>query len=257
MDLNAILDENEDDWIFNSLQIENFSTGSKSRLRHWFYHLCKNHAKIDGDIFEFGVYKGGGAIAMALLLKKLGSDKHIYAFDSFSGFPEYHPNDDLEMFGKRSDLFDQEHIDKAKICRDIAEWRLQQRADASNISTSGDFSDISLDWLLSRIRQFGLDNITLIEGSFEKTVPKFFSTYSHSVFSANIDCDLYLGYSTTLPYVYQKSNSGSMIYFDEYYSLKFPGARIAVHDFLMDKPESLTQLPSEKFEFERWALVKE
>ena len=255
MDFNVILTDNTDDWIFNSLQIENFSEWSNSRLRHWFYHVCENQDKIDGDIFEFGVYKGGGAIAMGLLLKKLGSDKKIYAFDSFSGFPEYHPNDDLSMFGKRPDLFNTEHIQKAKLCKDIAEWRIQN-VRMRNISTSGDFSDVSLDWLSSRINKFGLDNIFLIEGSFDKTVPEFFDTYSGSVFSANIDCDLYLGYSKTLPHIYQRSNTGSMIYLDEYYSLKFPGARIAVEEFLSDKPEGVTQFPSEKHEFERWALIK-
>ena len=77
MDFNVILTDNTDDWIFNSLQIENFSEWSNSRLRHWFYHVCENQDKRDGDIFEFGVYVGGGAIAMGLLLKKLGSDKKI------------------------------------------------------------------------------------------------------------------------------------------------------------------------------------
>jgi hypothetical protein len=256
MEFNEILTGEADDWIFNSLQIENFSQWSKSRLRHWFYHARENHDKINGDIFEFGVYKGGGAIAMALLLKKMDSNKKIYAFDSFSGFPEYHPNDDLSMFGKRPDLFNEEHIQKAQLCKEIAEWRTQERVNASNISTSGDFSDVSLSWLSSRINKFGLDNIFLIEGAFDKTVPEFFGEYSGSVFSANIDCDLYLGYSTTLPHVYQRSNIGSMIYLDEYYSLKFPGARIAVEEFLLDRREVAIQLPSEQNEFERWAIVK-
>ena len=256
MDFEYILNKHEDDWIFNSLQIENFSRGSKSRLRHWFYHLNKNHEKLDGDIFEFGVYQGGGAIAMALLLKKLGSDKHIYAFDSFSGFPEYHTNDDLDMFEKRSDIFDKQHIQKAKLCMEIAEWRLNQPIDASNISTSGNFSDVSLEWLTSRIQKFDLDNITLIEGPFRDTLPEFFSGFVGNVFSANIDCDLYSGYADTLPFVYERSKSGSMIYLDEYYSLKFPGARIAVEEFLADKSELPTLLSSENYEFERWAIIK-
>ena len=81
---------NNEDWIYNSLGIENFNDQSKSRLRHWYNHLKKYYNEIEGDIFEFGVYKGNGVISMAILLKLLKSNKKIYAFDSFTGFPGYH-----------------------------------------------------------------------------------------------------------------------------------------------------------------------
>lgn len=257
MDFAKILGKYSDDWIFNSLQIENFSETSKSRLRHWFDHLKENHSTLPGDIFEFGVYKGGGAIGMAILLKILGSKKQIYAFDSFNGFPSYDSNDELEMFEIRSDLFNKAHRAKARLCRDVAEWRLNHDVDPSNISMSGDFSDVSRTWLEARIDKFGLDNITLIEGSFEETLPKFFNKYDGKIFSANIDCDLYSGYKICLEAIFGNCVSGGMIYLDEYYSLKFPGARIAVSEFLADKNESPKKLFSEKNEFERWAIIKE
>jgi hypothetical protein len=47
-----------------------------------------------------------------------------------------------------------------------------------------------------------------------------------------------------------------MIYLDEYYSLTFPGARIAVEEFLLDRREVAVEFPSEQNEFERWAIVK-
>ena len=101
MDLIKLLNDQPDDWIFNSLAIESFNSTSRSRLRHWFSHARKNHSILEGDILEFGVYKGGGVIAMGLLLKSLGSTKTIYAFDSFSGFPGYHANDGLSVFEER------------------------------------------------------------------------------------------------------------------------------------------------------------
>ena len=91
-----------EDWIYNTLDIENLNPESNSRLKHWFSHARKNVSKLDGDLFEFGVYKGGGTIAMALQLKMLDSNKKIYAFDSFSGFPSYHPNDDYINFEKHA-----------------------------------------------------------------------------------------------------------------------------------------------------------
>ena len=257
MDFAQILRECSDDWVFNSIGIENFNSTTRSRLRHWFDHVRMKHDEISGDIFEFGVYKGGGAIAMGILLKMLGSDKTVYAFDSFSGFPNYHKNDSLDMFDERQDLFSRKHREEANLCRKIAEWRLSDKVNPSNISTSGDFSDVTRAYLEDKIAAFGLDNIVLIEGSFSETLPKFFQQYTGSVFSANIDCDLYEGYRVCLENIYHKCQSGSFIYLDEYYSLKFPGARIAVCEFMADKVETAKLLSDNQNDFERWAIVKE
>jgi len=246
----------QDDWVFNTLGIESFNQSSRSRLRHWFTHLKDNVHNIDGDIFEFGVYKGGGVLSMGILLKILNSTKKIYAFDSFSGFPSYHKNDSLDNFETRNDLFDHDMQHKAQLCRNLAEWRLKEAVNPSNISTSGDFSDISKAWLENRINQFELDNIVLVEGDFINSVPKFFDGYNGNIFSANIDCDLYEGYRSTLGPVYERCLPGSMIYLDEFYSLKFPGARIAVSEFFDGKNDELFKLRSFKHEFERWAIIK-
>jgi len=257
MNLSTVLNESTDDWVFNSLGIESFNSTSRSRLRHWFAHARQNHSVLTGDILEFGVYKGGGVIAMGLLLKALGSSKTIYAFDSFSGFPGYHLNDDLSMFEKRPDIFEDELIRKARLCKDIAEWRIGGDITPKNISTSGDFSDASKEMLEQKISKFGLDNIVVIEGDFEHTVPKFFNDYEGSVFSANIDCDLYAGYQAALAPTFGKCVDGGMIYLDEYYSLKFPGARIAVQEFMDVSKCRLVCLSSDENDFERWAIVKE
>lgn len=257
MDFSCLLNEKSDDWIFNSLGIESFNSTSRSRLRHWFAHARKYHSCLEGDILEFGVYKGGGVIAMGLLLKSLGSKKTIYAFDSFSGFPGYHENDDLSIFDKRPDIFDDDLVLKAKLCKDIAEWRIGAEITPGNISTSGDFSDASKQSLEQKIQKFGLENIVVVEGDFKDTVPKFFTDFTGKIFSANIDCDLYAGYKETLAATYDRCVIGSMIYLDEYYSLKFPGARVAVHEFLEQSSAKLTLLSADENDFERWAINKE
>ena len=48
-----------------------------------------------------------------------------------------------------------------------------------------------------------------------------------------------------------------MIYLDEYYSLKFPGARIATDEFLNGKSAQLNMAHQTKGEFERWHVIKE
>lgn len=256
MDFKTVLAKHSDDWIFNSLGLENLNFGGNSRLRHWFSHARENHSKLKGDIFEFGVYKGGGTIAMALLLKILGSNKKVYAFDSFSGFPSYHINDEYQAFERHPNLFEIQLREKARLCKEIAEWRLGVPANAANISTSGDFSDISREWLENRLNRFCLDNVEIIEGDFKDTIPEFMKSFRGDVFSANIDCDLYEGYRDSLNAIYPIAVKGAMIYLDEYYSLKFPGARIAVSEFIKSAEESVTLLSNDKNDFQRWAILK-
>jgi hypothetical protein len=160
------------------------------------------------------------------------------------------------MFEIRKDIFCQEIVDKSRMCRELAKFRTNEPITPVNISTSGDFADSSKKYLEDRLAKFCIDNVILIEGVFEETVTEFFSTYKGKVFSANIDCDLYEGYKAVLPCVYRRSSTGSMLYLDEYYSLKFPGARIAVTEFLDGKEDELCQLQSFENEFERWAIIK-
>jgi hypothetical protein len=71
-----------------------------SNYRFWYEHIKKNAFKNDGDIFEFGVYRGKSLITAALILKELNSKKILYGFDTFDGFPPpaRHKLDDLNPF---------------------------------------------------------------------------------------------------------------------------------------------------------------
>lgn len=59
---------------------------------HVLVHLyeCLRHLvrrEFEGDVVEFGVYKGGTAIFMAKCLKRWGSKATVFGFDTFAGFP--------------------------------------------------------------------------------------------------------------------------------------------------------------------------
>ena len=43
---------------------------------------------VEGDVAEFGVYKGHTAAAINRVLEQTNSDKQLYLFDSFAGMPE-------------------------------------------------------------------------------------------------------------------------------------------------------------------------
>ena len=78
-----------DKHVLNLLEVDDFSPESNSPLRFWYKHLKSFAKKNDGDIFEFGVYRGKSIIAAALILKQLKSKKKIFAFDNFTGLPKY------------------------------------------------------------------------------------------------------------------------------------------------------------------------
>ena len=80
--------------------------------------------------------------------------------------------------------------------------------------------------------------------------------HKDDIFAVLMDCDLYASHMITLDFVWPKLNNGGFIYFDEYYSLKFPGARIATDEFFMDKIEKPKMFNKIKGDFERWGITK-
>ena len=57
------------------LGVEGHHKQTISSYRFWYEHIKKNAFKNDGDIFEFGVYRGNSLITAALILKELNSKK--------------------------------------------------------------------------------------------------------------------------------------------------------------------------------------
>ena len=246
-----------DDWEFNVLGVYNYhQPGPFDAL---FKFVRDNHDKMEGDLVESGVYRGKSLLGMAMMLKELGSDKKVYGYDSFAGFPPvYNSKDDLERFDDllAEGLITQDHKDAVK--KNI-EWRnalSSQEQTVKNISSSGDFSGTSLDLVNKKIETLGLDNIILVDGPFHETMTEE-EAHPEKIMAVLMDCDLYQSYLDTFTFTWPRMVNGGMIYLDEYYSLKFPGARIATHEFIKGKQAKLKQHSLKKGDFERWFLIKE
>lgn len=244
------------EYLLSLLDVDEFDIDSKSPFRFWYDHIRKFANKKDGDIFEFGVYRGKSLIAAALILKKLNSKKKIFAFDTFEGFPSYSKYDNLRNFKNKKYFkkkFLAEHNKYLRLKKFTTDFK---SFNTKNISTSGNFSETSLKTVENKINYFNLKNIEIIKGDFLKTIPGFFNSYNKEISSCNIDCDLYAGYKIILPHVYPRIGKHGFIHLDEYYSLKFPGPKIAVDDFCRKnkiKPKKNIVRPRE---FERWYLDK-
>ena len=129
-----------------------------------------------------------------------------------------------------------------------------KKIDSFNISTSNNFSGCSYTDLKKKISFLGLDNIVLVKGEFENTMKKRHKF--KEIFSALIDVDLYGSYKIALPFIWEYLTKKGMIFLDEYYSIKFPGARIACNEFFLEKKIKPICISKKKYDFERWVIKK-
>ena len=129
-----------------------------------------------GDIIEFGSYKGGNAIFMAYVAKKLFPGMKVYALDTFEGMP-------------KTDTSIDKHV-------------------------AGDFIDVSFDELQEYVQSLGLDNLVLVKGLFEDTVADVLKKASN-ISLAHIDCDIYSAVGFSYEAVKQFMVKGGYIVFDD------------------------------------------
>ena len=244
------------EWELEILGVDAYAPETTSRLRFLYDHVRSNALRSDGDVYEFGVFRGASLLAMALIMKELGSTKKIIGFDSFSGFPSYAPEDDLKNFQDRKYFSESFYLEFLR----FTEFKQTQQGlnvvNPETLARSGDFSDTTRERLEEKIRYLELDNIELIEGPFHVTVPAHFDNVERRISSCNIDCDLYEGYVTVLPRVYDSLSNGGYLHLDEYYSFKYPGAKIAVDDFCAIRGIQVKKQLTRSLEFERYFITK-
>lgn len=234
--------ENVPNFVWNILEIKNVNA---SPINVYYDFLRDYHEAIEGDIVEYGVYRGASLLSTALLLKAWGSRRKVYGFDSFSGFPPRHVNDDQARF--------QELFERGEINQEHWEW-VQFKIECEKLSPrEHSFDKTSLDFLNRRIDLFQLDNVVIVEGNLSHNTRDL----PPKIMACLYDCDLYEPYALTLPEVWERTERHGMLYFDEYYSLKYPGPRIAVNEFC--RQNGLKPIKSHRESrgaFERWYLRK-
>ena len=244
-------------WEFNTLGVYDFT--KPGPYQYIFKFLQENQSNLTGDILEAGTYRGRTALSMGLFLDQHRLTVTIHGFDTFSGFPMYSINDMPERFQELFErkLITEDHFSRVQRLRLIKEDLFKQDFHPAKTSSSGDFSNNSIDSLYTKIEFLGLRNICLHVGPFETTM-KLEEAQNLSFSVIFLDCDLYDGYMETLQYGWDKLIPGGIVFLDEYYSLKFPGARIAVNEFFADKKDfELIEISDTSYDdFERWVVRK-
>ncbi|MBI3126024.1 MAG: class I SAM-dependent methyltransferase [Candidatus Tectomicrobia bacterium] len=192
-------------------------------LRFWL-QLLEETKGMGGAVVECGTYKGESIAPLAWIMRETGDDRPLYGFDSFEGLPVPRPED---------------------ATKSGYEGRPAQY-----------FAQTSLEYVRGLLDALGVsDRVELVKGFFEDTLP---GAATGPISVLILDCDLYESYKACLQYLYGKVLPGGYIVFDEYYSPRYPGARIAIDEFFADKPEKPT-LASHLLEidpYERWFVRK-
>ena len=185
--------------------------------------LLKRSVNLDGDIIEFGVWRGHMTKRMATVVKNSDSNKRIFACDSFEGFGED------TITAQDTSLF-----------RTIA--KLKKKFTAAN--------DVprKLDEFFNHFDLNGM----IVKGFFRESVWKIDSTVKYCF--AHVDCDAYKSHLDCLNYVYHRMVKGGCIVFDDYDKKPWPGATKAVDEFLSDKEEKIKL--SDQKENPAWYIIK-
>jgi hypothetical protein len=239
-------------WEFGVLDIHHPETCT---LREYF-KLIPNLEKVPGEVVELGVARGRSLITTGLILENLKSPKSVIGLDSFEGFPKYSSEDEFNNFNdlRNANLISEEHYNR--VLKNAAHVKARG-ADVhpSQISSSQDFSNTSIHYVQSRINYLGLQSRVKIQvGDFTLNIEKLIEGQTLSL--VLLDSDLYGSYAMTLPTLWRQLSPGGYIYLDEYYSLKFPGPRIAVNKFMTTISDGNLVKLEPWMDFERWAIVK-
>ena len=183
----------KDNFEWSMLGIYNYNQPGK--LDFYFNFLLENLDK-EGDLIEAGVFRGSSLLSVALFLKKYNSEKIVYGYDSFSGFPNiYHENDSLNKYNElfENKLINEKHYNRVQSSNNILKF-FGKGTNTDSISVSEDFSNTSKNLLEKKIKFLGLDNIKLIDGDFNNTMSGNSDVKPSKVLAGIIDCDLYSSY---------------------------------------------------------------
>lgn len=166
--------------------------------RAWTLAQCLRHTQaLSGEVWETGVYQGGSATLLKLLLEEAGAagDRTtLRLFDSFEGLPHSHHKLDFHHAG------------------DFADTGLEQ---VRTTVGAEDWIDFRKGWIPATFT--GLEQARI----------RF----------AHIDVDLHPAILDCCAFIYPRLVPGGMLVFDDYGLPSCPGARAAVDQFFADKRE--------------------
>jgi predicted O-methyltransferase YrrM len=155
------------------------------------------------NIVEYGTFRGGSALFMAVLLKELYPDAKVFALDTFEGMPEGHQGLDLPP--------------------------------------PDDFADTNLNVIRFTAEQQGLDNVEFVKGLIQDTAPGVYEK-AGAFALAHIDVVLYSAVAYAQDSAWETMTPGGYIVYDDATEPTCPGATRAVEEMISRHAISLEQV---------------
>jgi hypothetical protein len=193
---------------------ENISYSKRILELYEIFDYLISTKKLKGVFCECGYGYGTSFTVLSHFAKKL--NKKIYGIDSFGGFPQISKVD---------------HSLRNPIKGD---WAVRTLSEANNyVRNSG---------LFENDEQYKLISLAFKEGV-KNPIPH------EKISLLHIDLDLYDGYKYALELFWDQVESGGIVVFDEYKQVKWPGATLAINEFLASKNLSLDSIGQIKDKF--------
>ena len=149
-----------------------------------------------GNIIEFGAYRGGSALFMAALAKRLEKTWNVYALDTFEGMPAT----DRELDRHRP----------------------------------GGFADVDFAGLEQARDEQGLDNLFLLKGLFDNAVEQI-PKEQNKFFLCHIDCDVYASVVFSIEYSKKHATQGAYLILEDPLTWDCLGAMQATEEYIIQK----------------------
>ncbi|WP_348799471.1 TylF/MycF/NovP-related O-methyltransferase [Flavobacterium adhaerens] len=166
-----------------------------------------NQNRLEGDIVECGVWKGGSVIACILTLKRLKSlEKKIWLFDTFEGMNQ--PTEfDLDLKGN------------------IAAEKMK----TEDVESSWLWAKAEIEIVKNNISQFEYpqDKVTFVKGPVEETL--FSTELPEKIALLRLDTDWYESTKVELEVLYERLVPGGVLIIDDYGH--WNGCKKAVDEF--------------------------
>ncbi|WP_206376817.1 TylF/MycF/NovP-related O-methyltransferase [Sphingomonas sp. G-3-2-10] len=173
---------------------------------------------IPGDIVELGVWRGGQSMTAALTMKRLGTGRRLWLFDTFAGMPEPGEHDFKAATGESA----------TKV------WNETQ--DGKGFS---DWCCASLEDVQANIGSTAHADVRYVQGMVEDTL-KEAANLPETISILRLDTDWYESTKAELEILYPRLSPGGVLIIDDYGS--WGGAKKAVDEYFAGKPIFLNRI---------------
>ncbi len=186
------------------------------------YELFKKILDVKGSIVECGSFKGSSLLffsKLSSIFEPYNIHKKIISFDTYEGFPNVNPKDNLKNQNTKKKYGSDTNLDIIKESIDLFD--------------------------LSRVNGH-LNKVEIVKGDAIKTIPKYLSDNKHALVSLlYLDFDLYKPTVVALKNFLPRMPSGSIIVFDELNQKRWYGETVALLEQFDLNKKKLKSFPYE------------